>query len=120
MSRRRGKYGAMRTTVHDWTFDSKREAARYQALLLLGDAGEIRNLELQPAFPLHACDLNDLHFTPIATYRADFRYEERGGLHLDCAYWHDVVEDVKGMRTPMYRLKKKWLEAEYGIAVRET
>jgi hypothetical protein len=30
-----------------------------------------------------------------------------------------VVEDVKGMRTPMYRWKKKHVEAQYGITITE-
>jgi hypothetical protein len=30
-----------------------------------------------------------------------------------------VVEDVKGFRTPLYRLKKKLIEAQYGIAIIE-
>ena len=105
MSRRRGKYGAIRTTVHGWTFDSKREAARYQDLLLLGEAGEIRNLELQPSYPI------SIFGHPICVYRADFAYDDASG---------HVVEDVKGYRTAAYRLKKKLVEAQYGIPVRET
>jgi hypothetical protein len=30
-----------------------------------------------------------------------------------------VVEDAKGWRTEMYLLKRKWMEAEYGLDVRE-
>lgn len=46
----------------------------------------------------------------MCTYRADFTYLADGQL---------VVEDAKGHRTEMYLLKRKWLEAEYGITVRE-
>jgi hypothetical protein len=34
--------------------------------------------------------------------------------------WRDVVEDVKGLPTPVYKLKKKLVEAQYGIQIRET
>lgn len=105
----RSKYGAVKTTVDGIVFDSQREAARYHELKLLGLAGEIRNLEFQPRFPLHANGVQ------IGTYRADFAYEETtryGG-------WFRVVEDVKGFKTPMYRWKAKHLKAEYGIQIRE-
>jgi hypothetical protein len=45
------------------------------------------------------------------TYIADFTYFEKDG--------QQVIEDVKGVRTPVYRLKKKIIEAEYGIAITE-
>jgi hypothetical protein len=118
----RSKFGAVRTVVNGWTFDSKREAARYLELLAIGELGEIRNLELQPRFPIRA-RANDAPVTVIvARYVADFRYEERNPKWFPtdtaCA-WRDVVEDVKGAKTPMYRLKKKLVEAQYGIVIRE-
>src|SRR5689334_15113681 len=105
---RRSKYRAVKTSVNGWTFDSKAEAARYQHLLTLGAVGHVRNLELQPRFPIA------LNGRVIANYVADFRYEE-----LDAFGWREVVEDVKGMKTPVYRLKKKLVEAQYGIQIRE-
>lgn len=47
----------------------------------------------------------------MTRYRADFVYVENG---------ERVVEDVKGRITAMYRLKRAWLLAEYGIRIRET
>jgi hypothetical protein len=84
-------------------------------------AGEIRNLELQPRFDLHVGG------EKVATYVADFRYHElvstaardyAGGRMVD-EVWRDVIEDVKGALTPVYRMKKKHFEAEYRIAIRE-
>ena len=46
----------------------------------------------------------------VATYVGDFRYIDRNGI---------AVEDVKGMRTPVYRLKAKLMLAVHGITVRE-
>lgn len=101
----RSKYGAQRTTVDGLTFDSKKEARRYRDLLLLGLAGELRDLELQPRFPIVVNGVR------IGEYRADFRYwDARRG---------DVVEDVKGLRTPVYVLKRKLIEALYGITITE-
>ena len=98
------KYRAVRTTVNGLEFASQKEARRYQALLLLERAGQIRDLELQPRFP---CRVNDLL---VCTYVADFRYSENGA-------W--IVEDVKGMKTDVYRIKAKLVKALYGITIRE-
>lgn len=111
------KFHAQPTEVYGYRFASKAEAWRYLDLLLLGQAGEIRNLELQPRFPLHVCGIE------VSTYVADFRYEERGpreGLARGLAPWRDIIEDVKGVRTPVYRLKRRMVEAEYGFILRET
>ena len=102
--KKRSKYNAKKTRVGDITFDSEMEARRYEQLLLLFNQGYIRNLELQPEFIF--LEGNRKMFT----YRADFRYFE-GGLR--------VVEDVKGYPTPLYRLKKKLIEARYHVTIRE-
>ena len=101
----KNKYRAVKTEVDGIMFDSKREAARYMELMLLQKAGEISHLELQPSF---VCMVNG---KKICTYKADFRYFDANG---------SVVEDVKGMKTPVYRLKKKLVEALYpGVTIQE-
>lgn len=116
------KYGAKPTTIDGIRFASKKEAKRFGELKLLLLAGEIRELQLQPEFPLQVPALHrmsypngELVLAGVGCYRADFSYEERTGRT-----WQSVVEDVKGMKTPVYRLKKKMVEAAYGIAIRET
>lgn len=116
--RRQSKYRAVPTTVNGITFASKAEARRYRELLLLGDAGEVRNLELQPRFALSVSGER------VCEYVADFRYEQRVircGLRTATVtdVWLPIVEDVKGIRTPVYRLKKKLMKACYGIDVQE-
>jgi hypothetical protein len=106
---KRSKYGAIKQTVDGVQFDSKREAKRYCELKLLERAAAINGLELQPEFPLEVIAPNG-EVIQVAIYRADFRYRERGGL---------VVEDSKGFRTPAYRLKKRMVEAQYAIEIRE-
>lgn len=128
---RRSKYNAVRTTVDGFTFDSKKEAKRYGELKWLEADGQIRNLKRQPSFVLLAPvvvggreNVNDgvlSGMEPVGTYRADFSYEECQSLLRPPPRWLLVVEDVKsaGTRTPVYRLKKKLVEATYGIVVKE-
>jgi hypothetical protein len=94
------------TTVDGIEFQSKREAVRYGALKLLQSAGEITGLERQVRF---AIDVAGLH---ICDYVADFCYHAVDGT--------SVVEDVKGMRTPIYRLKRKLMKAVHAIDIVET
>ncbi len=101
------KYRAIPTVVNGIRFASKKEAGRYSELMLLFKAGKIRQLYLQPEYPCHVMG----HEIPIGVYRADFSYLE-GDKH--------IVEDVKGVKTPLYRWKKKHVEAQYGIKIRET
>lgn len=98
------KYHARKTAVDGIVFDSKKEAARYCELKLLEAAGKIGRLELQPCFELQPGYVhNGKKIRPIE-YRADFRYITDG-----C----EVVEDVKGLKTEVYKLKKKMLLYRY-------
>lgn len=102
------KYRNKKTVIDGITFDSIREAKRYQELLLLERTGVILNLRRQVRFPL------SVNGQLICTYVADFCYVENG---------HDVTEDVKSPMTrklPVFRIKSKLLRALYGIAIRET
>jgi len=101
------KFGAVATIVNGIRFDSKAEAERYQDLLLLEKAGAIRELRLQTRWPLH------VNGVEIASYVSDFDY-----FLADTTA--RTTEDTKGMKTPMYRLKKKWMKAEHGIDILET
>ena len=94
----RSKYNAIPTIVDGVRFASRAEAKRYGELKLLVLAGDITRLELQPAFK---CFVNGVL---ICTYRGDFRYFTAAAC---------VVEDVKGMKTPVYKLKKRLVEACY-------
>lgn len=101
----RNKFGAKKTIVDGIRFDSMAEAKRYGELKLLARAGEIHDLEIHPRYPL------DVKGTRVCTYVADFVYRDtRGTLH---------VEDVKGMRTALFILKKKLMQAVWGIDVEE-
>lgn len=125
----RSKFGAVPTMVDGIRFASKKEARRYGELKLLERTGEIRKLRRQPRYALcslviEGADVRDLHAgtpTPrrrvVCEYVADFEFEERRDGHPEG--WRVVVEDAKGMRTDVYRLKSKWFEAQYGVTIRE-
>lgn len=100
------KYGAKPTVVDGIRFASKLEAKRYAELLLLMQAGHVRELELQPAFDLQVCGRS------LGEYHADFEYGQLRGDR-----WHRVIEDVKGFDVPLQRWKRKHAEAQYGITV---
>lgn len=100
------KYRNVPTEVDGIRFASRREANRYCELMLLVRAGTISNLELQPRYNL------TINGVKVATYVADFRYEESATGAV-------VVEDAKGVRTPVYRLKKKLMSAIFGVSIRE-
>lgn len=99
------KYHARRAQIDGVTFASQKEARRYQELRLLEKAGAIKGLQLQPTFPLV------VQGSTVGSYRADFSYVEAGQF---------VVEDVKGVKTPLYRWKAKHVRAQYGLVIRET
>lgn len=107
------KYRAHPTVIEGIRFASQREGARYLELRLLEKAGHICELELQPKFPVYVCRRQNGELHEAFRYVADFRYREGADKRL-------VVEDVKGMRTAIYRLKKKAVELQYGIEIRET
>ena len=99
------KYHNKKTTIDGITFDSKAEAKRYVELKLLLRAKKITNLQLQPKYELQPKYKNNKGQTIRAiTYKADFSYIENG---------KKIVEDVKGVETKDFRLKKKLLEYKY-------
>lgn len=107
----RSKYHAKKTCVDGITFDSKREADRYLVLKSMEEDGAIEDLRRQVRYELvPAFDVDGRHCRPVY-YVADFVYVEDG---------KEVVEDVKGMRTDVYRLKSKLFARRYGKSIRET
>ena len=105
---KKSKYGAVKTEVDGIMFDSKREASRYQELQLLEQAGEIINLRLQVPFELIP---KSKYGMPIR-YIADFTYNDLNGQL--------IVEDAKGVKTPVYRLKRRMMAEIYNIDIKET
>ena len=100
------KYKNKRTIVDGITFDSKREAARYCQLRLMQKSGLISELQLQQRFPII------VNMVKICVYVSDFTYLTKAG--------QSVTEDVKGVKTAAYRLKKKLMKAVHNVDIKET
>lgn len=103
---RKGKYNAAGEHIDGIWFASKAEAVRYRQLKAMLQAGMIEDLECQPSYPVR---LNN-HL--ICTYRADFRYKviDELGRTLRVS-----VEDVKGMVTDVYKIKRKLVVAAHHL-----
>jgi hypothetical protein len=104
------KYRARPVTIDGIRFASHAEGSRYRTLHLLERAGEITGLELQPVYVLAPGVLvpGEKRRRPPLRYVADFRYRDSMG--------REVVEDVKGVRTPVFRIKQHLLALQ-GVAV---
>ena len=105
------KYNNQKIRVSGEVFDSEREYNRWCELRLLERSGIICNLQRQVKFRLI-----DSQKTPERTerpcdYIADFVYYENGNR---------VVEDCKGMRTDVYKIKRKLMLEKYNISIKET
>lgn len=100
------KYHNRKTVVDGIVFDSAKEAARWCELRLLERAGEIQGLQRQVRYELIPKQSGER----AVNYIADFVYTEAG---------QTVVEDVKGVKTPEYRLKRKLMLWRHGIVIRE-
>ena len=101
------KYNNTKVRVDGRLFDSKAEAARWQELQMLERAGEITELERQVEYELIPKQKGER----AVKYIADFRYIDHDGK--------TVVEDTKGVRTPVWIIKRKLMLRVHGIRVRE-
>ena len=99
------KYNNKKTIVDNIKFDSKAEANRYIELKMLEKARKISDLELQPKFILQEKYINNKGEKIRAiTYKADFCYLEGNKI---------IVEDVKGVETKEFKIKRKRFENKY-------
>lgn len=102
---KRSKYGARKTTIDGITFDSQHEAKYYQQLTLLQRAGEVKQFELQPVYELQPGYKRGKKKIQPITYKADFLVTYKDG--------RQEIIDCKGMKTEVYRIKKKMFEYKY-------
>lgn len=103
------KYGNKKTEYNGRVFDSKKEAKYAQRLEYLKHAHNPKDKVMQVEYqiPYAITAKNKI----VAHYFADFRvtYGDK----------RQEVIDVKGVRTPVYILKKKLVEASHGIKIIE-
>ncbi len=87
------------------TFHSKKESRRYEILRDMLRDGLISDLRLQKSYQI------TINGKKICRYIADFVYIQDGA---------EIVEDVKGRLTDVYKLKKKLMNACLNIDIYET
>ena len=109
------KYRNQKVVIDGITFDSKREAGRYQELKALAARNLIEDLRHQVPFELApgVKFSDESRKKPALRYVADFAYRLDGRL---------VVEDVKSAITAKaaaYRIKRHLMLAVHGIEVQE-
>ena len=95
------KFRAIPTELDGIKFASRKEARRYRELRLLEKSGELLFFLRQVPF----------HLPANVKYVCDF-----------LCFWKDetvTIEDVKGIKTPLYILKKKQVEATYPVSITE-
>ena len=109
---KKSKYKNIRVQYNGKWFDSKKEMRRYQHLELLQRAGKIKNLCCQVTYNLLPTTRIGGQTQRKTTYTADFVYWD---IEKDC----EVIEDVKGMRTDAYKIKRKLMWEILGKEVRE-
>ena len=106
------KYHSKKITVNGITYDSKKEYRRHCELLLMERAGAISDLERQVKYVLIPSQRIDGKVVERElAYKADFRYTQNGKT---------VVEDVKGYKTPEYKIKRKLMLYIHGVQIKET
>lgn len=109
------KYNSRTTTVDGFTFDSKKEAKRYLELKQMEKDGLINDLQLQVPFVL----------IPPFEIEIDGKKRKRRKMEYiaDFVYYINnvkVVEDVKGRKTEVYKIKKKIFEYKFKTTIKET
>ena len=99
------KYNNRKIEIDGYTFDSKLEADFYLRLKPLVKIGKIKELKIHPRYLLQeGFSKNGKHFNPIY-YVADFEVTYDDGVA--------VIYDTKGMRTEVYKIKRKLFEYKY-------
>jgi hypothetical protein len=99
------KYHAQKAFYKGERYDSKRECEYAIELDWLIQGGIVEKWERQIPFLL------TVNGQKIGKYILDFKVYYKDG--------HIEYIDVKGMRTPLYKWKKKHLEAEHKIPLKE-
>ena len=107
------KYNNKITELDGIKFHSRKESLRYGQLKLYEKGGLISNLRLQVTYQLiEPMRINGKHHRAIC-YIADFVY-------YDTVNKCEVVEDVKGMITDIFRIKLRLMKQVHGIEIKIT
>lgn len=117
------KYNAQKIVFNGEKFDSKKELQRYKQLLEMQEQGEIHSLARQVEFILIPNQREPSTFSKKGKeklgkviehrikYIADFVYIDKNNKY--------VVEDVKGIKTKEYIIKRKLMLFVHNIKIKE-
>lgn len=109
----RSKYNNRKVRCLGETFDSMLECERYKYLKALEQQKVISNLRRQVKYVLLPSQKDSKTQKTIEReilYLADFVYEKGS---------QTIVEDVKGMKTDVYKIKRKLMLYFHGIKIKE-
>lgn len=98
------KYHNRKVENNGIVFDSQAEAKHYGYLRLLEAAGDISGLHVHPVYTLQEAFIYRGIRVRAITYEADFAYIEDD---------EQVVVDVKGVETEVFKLKAKLFKRLY-------
>ena len=107
------KYNNRKVRCFGETFDSMLECERYKYLKALEQQKVISNLRRQVKYVLLPSQKDSKTQKTIEreiTYLADFVYEKGS---------QTIVEDVKGLRTDVYKIKRKLMLYFHNIRIKE-
>lgn len=104
--RAKSKYNSKKIEIDGIKFASKLEAKRYEVLKKMENEGKIRDLELQKEYVLIPSFKKGGKTYRKTSYFADFCY-------FDIEKDKYIIEDTKGFKTEVYKLKKKLFEEKY-------
>lgn len=111
ITQKQNKYHNKKVEYDGHWFDSQKEKSWYIKFKLMEKAGEIHDLKMQVPFTLiETFKLQDKTYRKTI-YKADFTFIDKEGKYH--------VIDVKGIRTDVYKLKKKLMAWKYGIEIEE-
>lgn len=125
---KKSKYHSKKTPCHfGHIHDSKSEAYRCDELHMLQNVGRISDLQTQVKYVLIPAQRADSH---EYYKRGQHKGEKKPGkvIETECAYYADfvykrngaqIVEDVKGVKTEVYKIKRKLMLERYGIRIVE-
>lgn len=108
-AKRKRKFNNTIVTLDGHRFDSKAESRRYLVLRDMAIKRQITDLQIHPKYKFEGVLTEKGR--PY-TYCADFVYYDKRTNEI-------VVEDVKGMKTAVYKMKKSLMKYFYNISVKE-
>lgn len=122
MTSYRSKYHAKQVKANGMTFDSRKEYLRWKELSLLERAGKVSDLRRQVKFVLVPAQYEPDTIGPRGGVRHGKLLERETAYIADFVYVQNgerIVEDVKGVKTDAYIIKRKLMLWLHGVRIRE-